>query len=99
MTVEELSNNGDWEEVFGEGSGGNCTRDTEAVGECDPTPPARADIEEILALREGRNDELSWMGVFLLNDGRFLYAEGSCDSTGWHCHAGNSLTVASDLRS
>ena len=84
MTVEELQSDSDWAEVFADENSGNVSKDTEAVGSCsaDP-PPTRADVIEILALRNGVRDELGWIGAFLLKDGRFLFAEGSCDYTGW----------------
>lgn len=99
MTVEELLDSYDWAEVFGEGSGINTDKSTDAVGDCPPDPaPDRAAVAAVLASRDGENDESAWMGVFLLKDGRYLYAEGSCDYTGWDCQAGNSLTVARTLR-
>ncbi len=49
----------------------------------DISAPSRIDIAEIIAAVNGKNDRDSWLGVFLLKDGRFLVAEGSCDYTGW----------------
>jgi hypothetical protein len=84
MTLDELQQSYDWAEVFGEGSGGNCDKKTDAVGACSPTPePSRADVAEILAMRDGENDGDVWIGVFRLKDGRYLHASGSCDYTGW----------------
>ena len=99
MTLEELKSSYDWVEAFGEGSGGNTDKTTEAVGACDPSPPMLADVVEILAFRDGENDEKNWIGVFRVADGRFVYVDAGCDFTGWDCRASNSLTVAADLRS
>src|SRR6478735_8794661 len=95
ITLEQLLVSWDWGEVFGEGSGGNCDQQTDP---CPPTdtavstaPPRRTDVAEIIAAVNGENDESEWLGVFRLNDGRFLLASGSCDYTGWDCQAGNSL--------
>lgn len=97
----DFLNSYDWEEVFGEGSGGNCDKVTQRV------PPGadisdaafdREDVEHIISAVEGENEGASWTGVFLLKDGRFAVAEGSCDYTGWDCQAGNSMCVAPTLK-
>lgn len=86
ITLEQLADDYDWAEVFGEGSGGNCNDKTD---ECPPgaaidlTPPKRKDVTEIFAAVNGENDGDEWIGVFRLCDGRFLVAAGSCDYTGW----------------
>lgn len=97
ITLEELQTSYDWEEVFGEGSGGNCDQTVEAVDgtPCDPCP--RADVAEIIAAVNGENDEDEWVGVFRMKDGRFLSAVAACDYTGWDCQAANDLTVAASL--
>lgn len=100
ITLEQLRTSYDWEEVFGEGGGGNCDQQTDACppgSDVDTTPPKRADVAEVIAAVNGENDESSWVGVFRLNDGRFLVAQGSCDYTGWDCRAGNSLQVGRTL--
>lgn len=88
MTLEQLLNDYDWECVFaddGNGSEGNCTKDVEAATPDTPIdpPPTRRDVDKIIAVRQGVHDEDDWLGVFLLNDGRFLFARGGCDYTGW----------------
>lgn len=97
ITIKDLQSSYDWAEVFGEGDGGNTDR---TVSE---TPPgssvstalvSRADVTEIIAAVNGENDGQSWVGLFLMQDGRYLIASGSCDYTGWDCREGNSLTVA-----
>lgn len=101
ITLDELRDSYDWAEVFGEGGGGNCNNETDA---CPPeadincTPPTRADVVEIVAAVNGENDGPEWIGVFLLRDGRYLVAEGSCDYTGWDCQAGNTMQVAATLQ-
>ena len=49
----------------------------------DAEPVTRKDVKKILALSEGENNELSWLGVFDLWDGRYLFLEAGCDYTGW----------------
>jgi hypothetical protein len=86
----------DWEECFGEGSGGNTTKDIDAHGvsadHCD-----RENVAEIIAMIDGENDESDWVGLFRMNDGRFLAVVASCDYTGWDCQASNTMTVAATL--
>jgi hypothetical protein len=86
MTLVELREDSDWCHVFADE--GSCTanvnKDVEVVGVCNREPlPTREMVEEILAYRNGENDGASWIGVFKLYDGRYLYATGGCDYTGW----------------
>ncbi len=100
IELEKLKDAYDWQEVFGEGSGGNCDKQTDPCppqSTIDTTPPSIADVVEIIAAVNGENDEYSWVGVFRLADGRYCVAEGSCDYTGWDCQAGNSIQVAESL--
>lgn len=100
ITIEELARDSDWAEVFGEGSGGNTDRSTEPVppgSNVDREPASRTDVIEVIAAVNGENEGQEWIGVFLLRDGRYLVAEGSCDYTGWDCRASNNLAVAETL--
>ncbi len=87
IDLATLNDSYDWEEVFGEGSGGNTNKETDACPptetDIDLTPPTRADVVEIIAAVNGEGDESDWIGVFRLKDGRFLLACGGCDMTGW----------------
>ena len=94
---QELDNY-DWAEVFGEGTGGNCTPIIPQ-----PAPPSytgslatfsREDVEEIFQMEDGENDERDWIIYGRLKDGRFFSARGGCDYTGWDCRAGNGGDVA-----
>jgi hypothetical protein len=87
----------DWDEVFGEGSGGNCTAiqphrcptDTETS----INTFGRDDVALVSNQSEGENDERDWIVWGQLKDGRWFVARGGC--TGWDCHASNSGDVAS----
>lgn len=46
------------------------------------------DVMGILAEIPGENDELYWYWILKLNDGRYVYADGWCDYTGWDCQSG-----------
>jgi len=94
MTKEELLESYDWEHAFYEA---NQRRD--AVGEYPPSSAGftREDVADILYSDEGENDGAPWIGVFRLNDGRFLYVTAGCDYTGWDCQASGSSAVASTL--
>lgn len=87
-----------WEEVFGEGTGGNCTPINPQ-----PQPPSysgslatfsREDVAEIYGQEEGERDEKDWIIYGRLSDGRYFAARGGCDYTGWDCRASNSGDVA-----
>lgn len=87
MTLEELLADYDWACVFGEdSSGGNCDAKVQSLGGASADPkPARQDVEEILASFSESGDYAEWSGggVFRLKDGRFLFASGGCDTSGW----------------
>lgn len=93
--------NHDWAEVFGEGTGGNCTPIFPQ-----PQPPSykgslatfsRDDVEAIIQMADGEPEELPWIIYGRLKDGRYFAARGDCDYTGWDCHADNSGDVAASL--
>lgn len=100
IELDELINDYDWEEVFGEGNGGNCNGVIQVIPPGAPVNSSgvsRTKVVEIIAAVNGENDGNDWVGLFLLDDGRYLIAEGGCDYTGWDCQAGNSLCVAGSL--
>lgn len=45
------------------------------------------DIDKVLAVWEGENDEDDWRWVLRLKDGRFVFLQGGCDYTGWDCQS------------
>lgn len=96
--LKELDNY-DWAEVFGEGSGGNCTPITPGVPIGDTTTVkstfCREDVTEICGQIDGENDGPDWVIWGRLRDGRWFTARGGCDYTGWDCQATNSGDVAS----
>lgn len=88
----------DWAEVFGEGDGGNCTAIIPQTPPGDETPRhtfSREDVAFIKGQVEGERDEEAWIVWGQLNDGRWFFATGSCDYTGWDCQAHNDGSVAS----
>ncbi len=100
ITIEQLLDSEDWSQVFADENYGNVSKDTDPVppGSDVPSNPAsRSDVAEIIAAVNGENDGQEWLGLFLLKDGRYLVASGSCDYTGWGCRAGNSMSVAATL--
>jgi uncharacterized protein (TIGR02996 family) len=86
VELKNLADDYDWGEVFGEGTGGNCSPKADACppgAAIDLTPPRRADVVEVLAAINGENDGPDWIGLFRMNDGRIVVASGGCDYTGW----------------
>ena len=93
-------NDYNWEEVFGEGGGGNCFPiiPQRVPGfEGSNATFSRKDVALISGLSEGEKDERSWVVYGQLKDGRWFVARGSCDYTGWDCQASNSGDVAGSL--
>lgn len=89
----------DWAEVFGEGSGGNCSPITPQLVPGDTKTSgatfSREDVAKIRGQVEGERDESSWIIYGQLKDRRWFFAEGRCDYTGWDCQADNGGAVAS----
>lgn len=86
ITLDELLNDYDWAEVFADESSGNTDKQTSVVApgiSVDLTPPTRHDVSKIIAAVNGERDGPEWVGLFVLKDGRYLVAVGSCDYTGW----------------
>lgn len=73
--------NRDWNEVFGFA----------------PEGITREDVSRIIAIRDGENDGPSWLGLFQLNDGRFLYLHAGCCYTGWECNSSGDGAVCEKL--
>lgn len=87
----------DWAEVFGEGSGGNCTPiipNAPPNYSIDKSKFSREDVARIYGQVDGENDGLDWVVWGRLKDGRFFVARGGCDYTGWDCQASNCGDVA-----
>jgi hypothetical protein len=100
INIEELNNSYDWAQVFADENDGNVSKDTTEVppgSDVNTSPASRSDVKEIIAAVNGENDGEEWIGVFLLNDGRYLIAQGGCCYTGWDCQAGNSMSVAKNM--
>ena len=96
MTVAEVKESWDWQAAF------DCAaRDGVPRGVLGYSgslaPVALDDLEEAIAISNGENDETSWIGAFLLKDGRYLFLSAWCDYTGWGCQDGGDAQVASDL--
>jgi len=92
----------DWAEVFGEGSGGNCTPIIPTRAPHDKTTSiatfSREDVKKLYGQSDGERDERDWICWGKLKDGRWFVARGGCDYTGWDCQASNSGDVASSKK-
>lgn len=100
IDLPELLTDYDWSEVFGEGPGVIFDGTIQVVppgANVAPSGVSRAMVAEVIASVNGENGGEQWVGLFRLDDGRFLVAEGGCNYTGWDCRSGNSLCVAGSL--
>lgn len=99
MTTETTSaidpriNNYDWEHIFENYTNPTHVRTKLARGEA----YGRADVAEVVAIEDGENDGAEWVGVFHMNDGRFLVVRAGCDYTGWGCQEGGCSDSADTL--
>ena len=88
----------DWAEVFGEGGGGNCFPiiPDHPPGEptCSLETFSREDVALIKGQCDGENDGDDWIVWGQLKDGRWFFASGGCDYTGWDCQASNRGDIA-----
>jgi hypothetical protein len=99
MELSEIFESYDWAEAFADEISGNTDKTVEAFGGVSDAQFGRADIAEVIAngLIEGDYAETECFGLFLLKDGRYAAVHASCDTTGWDCQAGNTMTVAASL--
>ncbi len=105
MDLQEFLDDSDWCDAFGEAMG--VEPDAYAKSLKNPrrvlgfdgsdAPFARSDVARIVAISTGEKDELDWIGVFQLNDGRFGFVRAGCDFTGWDCQAGGDAEVAATI--
>lgn len=78
-----------WREAFGyAGEPDTCAEAPDvkpaAPGMDVATSPFRLrDVAEVIAVREGENDERNWFCVGRLFDGRWFALDAGCDYTGW----------------
>lgn len=56
----------------------------------------RADIAEVEAFSNGKNDGPDWLCFGKLNDSRWFMLRAGCDYTGWDCQSGGLVDVAPD---
>ena len=62
-TIDNIKRDSNWKEVFGEGTGGNCTQDVDSLDGTSTAPVLRSDVVEVLASVNGENDGDSWICV------------------------------------
>ena len=72
-SVELLKQSYDWQCAFSEAIYHEYRRDTVEI----------ENIKRIVCAVDGENDESNWVGVFEMNDGRYLSISAGCDYTGW----------------
>lgn len=74
LDLTDLQSDYDWREAF----------------QYAPSGVSLGDVVQVLGREDGENDGQSWLGFFLLRDGRYLVLQASCDYTGWDCQAGGT---------
>lgn len=93
INFDQFLEDSDWEIIFNDKN-------------CEPVPPdsnvnlkspSKNDVKTIIAIVNGEKDGDEWLGIFLLNDNRYLFASGWCDFTGWDCQSWTSLEVSKNL--
>jgi hypothetical protein len=74
----ELAGDYNWGEAF------TFTQEPKGVRGCPCEGFTIADVEELLACKEGANEEDSWLAVGRLYDGRWFSLSAWCDHTGYY---------------
>lgn len=103
MTLEQMRDDYDWQEVFRYAEGGDQqgkgpdVRRAAPIGDedCSLEPFGLEDVAEITASSEGENDGPDWIAWGELKDGRYFSLRAGCDYTGWDCQASGHAEVAS----
>lgn len=72
--------------------------DLEACLENNPQSFEVGDIDKVVAVIEGENDERDWHWVLRLSGNRYVYLRGGCDYTGWDCQSwASSIFLGPDM--
>ena len=87
----------DWAMAFKEGSSN--------IMPCPPTEDIDnqsvilpSDVEIIIRIREGENDERDWLLLGILKGGDYIFLRAGCDYTGWDCQASGSIELGKSLK-
>jgi hypothetical protein len=93
VTPQELRDDYDWQQAF------YYARYVSPVLGWDGSkaPFTIDDVTQVIAVSPGFNDDQSWIGLFLLDDGRYAFVSAWCDYTGWDCQAGGGAFVGPDV--
>lgn len=91
----EILGSWDWLEVFKYTSDGDTNKIINYSG--NGKGFKAEDVKEIIAMEEGENDDATWIGLFLLEDGRYAFVSAGCDYTGWGCQESGSSFVGATL--
>lgn len=82
--VTALDEDYNWHEVFKYADGRDSTPTAVQFGSAVSTDPCLLkDVVEVVSYEDGDNDGPDWVGVFKMNDGRYLAVRAGCDYTGW----------------
>ena len=93
--LEAVAKSYDWEEAFSVACRDRIRNSTPWNKAVLTTPAAHTDVKRVIASVIGENDGARWVGLFELNDGRFVAISSWCDYTGWGCQDGGEMMVAS----
>jgi hypothetical protein len=96
LTVAEIQSDYDWKAAF-EVSCRDLIRPAVPNSKVSLQPAINKDVKTVIAAINGANDGDGWLGIFELNDGRFVSISASCDYTGWGCRDGGEMLVAESL--
>ena len=90
-----MLNNYNWEEAFMQ-----CSPPNPVMGDSNVSASEFSinDVKNIIAISPGENDGAEWIGLFVLEDGRYVFVSAGCDYTGWDCQASGQGIVSDDLR-
>lgn len=101
LPLEDFQNNYDWTEAFAYAD--KPQHVDPAVRAKGPEAPFtladvaaifHADVAAIFHADEGINDELDWVCLGQLHDGRWFVLSAGCDYTGWDCQASGDAAIA-----
>lgn len=87
ISLEDLKASYNWENVFNYACETNNKHKNYS----------RDDVASIITTVEGCNDGDNWVGLFIMNDGKYLYLTAWCDYTGWGCRESGDSRVYDSL--
>lgn len=94
VSLLDITDSYDWEQAFQVACRDSIRNATPWDKSVVTLPATHTDVKRVVYSVNGENDSDDWVGIFELNDGRFVSISSGCDYTGWGCQDSGEMMVA-----